>query len=252
MSKSNEQTKLSSELLVWVLIIVVVVWLIEKASWFWANNPDMQQSSGWSAPVLTGYLLFEGWENRTKLYTQWHFWNAAGLAFGIACLFITQIYQAAYGLTVSSMSGLGVGYILVVYSYLIYLYGVSGLKVFGFGFAFLLIVLPLPSVMQSGIIAGLQSFVAKVSVEVLMLAGIPAVVQGSLVHLPTGTVGIDEACSGIRSLQSAVMAILFIGFFDIKTMGFSVRAASDRDGTGRFRKSCQSILLELYRFEPWT
>ena len=52
--------------------------------------------------------------------------------------------------------------------------------------------------------------------DVLNILGIPAQQVGSLIHLPNGTVGIDEACSGIRSLQSAVMATLFIGYLTLK------------------------------------
>jgi exosortase/archaeosortase family protein len=44
----------------------------------------------------------------------------------------------------------------------------------------------------------------------------------SLIHLPNGTVGIDEACSGIRSLQSTVMATLFIGHLTLKRFKLQV------------------------------
>ena len=41
--------------------------------------------------------------------------------------------------------------------------------------------------------------------------GIPAVQHANVIQLPNCTVGVDEACSGIRSLQSSIMAALFIG-----------------------------------------
>jgi exosortase/archaeosortase family protein len=41
----------------------------------------------------------------------------------------------------------------------------------------------------------------------------------SLIHLQNGTVGIDEACSGIRGLKSTVMATLFIGYLTLKIRG---------------------------------
>jgi exosortase len=50
----------------------------------------------------------------------------------------------------------------------------------------------------------------------LNLIGVAAQRVGSLIHLPGGTVGIDEACSGIRSLQSTVMATLFIGHLTLR------------------------------------
>jgi len=62
----------------------------------------------------------------------------------------------------------------------------------------------------------LQSLVARFNVELLNLIGIPAQQIGSLIHLPNGTVGIDEACSGVRSLQSTIMAAIFIGYVSLK------------------------------------
>jgi exosortase/archaeosortase family protein len=44
-----------------------------------------------------------------------------------------------------------------------------------------------------------------------LLVGIPAVREGHVIQLPKTRVGVDEACSGIRSLQSTLMAAMFIG-----------------------------------------
>lgn len=214
MNKSSEQIKRLEEFFLWSPVVVVVVWLIEKASWYWINRPDMQ--FGWVVPVLAGYVLFEVWRDRPEIKTQWRGGILVGLVLGMICLFVTQIYQAAYGLTSTSMSGLGIGYIFVVFSYLAYLYGLWGVRVFGFGFAFLLVSLPLPNSLQAGIIAVLQSFISNITVEFLLLIGIAAELQGSLIHLPKGIVGIDEACSGIRSLQSSAMVSLFIGYLSLR------------------------------------
>ena len=91
-----------------------------------------------------------------------------------------------------------------------------------FPFAFLLIALPVPLVIQTEITTTLQHYVAAVTVEILAIWGIPAELGGNIIYLSTGPVGIDEACSGIRSLQSAMMATLFIGYLSLK--GFWMRS----------------------------
>jgi exosortase len=141
---------------------------------------------------------------------------------GLGMLALTQIYQNAYGLTASSMSGLAVGAFLIVGANLLYVFGRPGLVCFGFSFAFFLIALPIPSVIYAPIVGALQSLVAWIDVNILNLIGIPASQVGSLIHIPAGTVGIDEACSGIRSLQSTVMATLFIGYLTFKSQGLRV------------------------------
>jgi exosortase/archaeosortase family protein len=52
---------------------------------------------------------------------------------------------------------------------------------------------------------------AGVTVEILCLMGVPSAQAGNLVHIETGVIDIDEACSGIRSLQAMVMIALFLG-----------------------------------------
>ena len=80
----------------------------------------------------------------------------------------------------------------------------------------------MPSALYNPIVSGLQSKVAVINVEVLNVIGIPAQQVGSLIHLPNGTVGIDDACSGIRSLQSTVMATLFIGYLTLRNQALQI------------------------------
>jgi exosortase/archaeosortase family protein len=59
---------------------------------------------------------------------------------------------------------------------------------------------------------------ALINVEILTAIGIPAVQLGNVIEVGSGYVGIDEACTGIRSLQATFMVSLFLGEF----YGFSI------------------------------
>jgi exosortase len=52
---------------------------------------------------------------------------------------------------------------------------------------------------------------AQLSVEVLHWLGLEGQARGNLIALPNCMLGIDEACSGIRSLQGTLMLTLFLG-----------------------------------------
>src|ERR1035438_923350 len=54
---------------------------------------------------------------------------------------------------------------------------------------------------------------ALIVIEVLGWLGVPAMAHGNVIEVATGMVGIDEACSGIRSFQSSIMISLFFGEF---------------------------------------
>jgi len=69
---------------------------------------------------------------------------------------------------------------------------------------------PLPPGTYTRLTLGLQLRVSESVVRALDLLGVAAHRQGNIIELAHGTVGIEEACSGVRSLVSCVFAaILF-------------------------------------------
>jgi len=193
---------------------LAMAWLVTKVRWFWNNNPDLQ--FGWIVLLLCGYLFWEAWTARPALDLRPRGWALSLACVGLPLLFLVQIYQVALGPNASSTVGLALGVELAVAANLGLVFGWPGLRQFGMAFGFILIAMPMPSMVQGPVVGGLQSFVAAINTEVLNLIGIPAQQVGSLIHLPNGTVGIDEACSGIRSLQSTIMAAVFIGYVSLK------------------------------------
>jgi exosortase len=198
---------------------LAVAWLVSKAQWYWSHRPDLQ--FGWVVLMLCGYLFWEAWEKRPATAYRWTFSIGALLLFGAGLLFLVQIYQAAFGMKPASLLGLALALFLLVGANVAYVFGRKGVWHFGFAFGFLLIAFPMPSALHNLVVGGLQSKVAVLNVELLNLIGIPARRMGSLIQLPNCTVGVDEACSGIRSLQSALMATLFIGYLSLSR--FSLR-----------------------------
>lgn len=192
-----------------------MAWLVSKAQWFWSHQPELQ--FGWIVLLLSAFLVWEAWEKKPAPSPRWRWWSVVLAAAGLALLFVVQIYQAAFGMTAATLSGTALGVLALVGANLGCLFGWAGVRHFGFGFAFLLIALPLPSIIYENVVSRLQSDVAYLNVEALNLLGIPARRVGSLIQLSNGTVGIDEACSGIRSLQSTIMATLFIGYLSLRS-----------------------------------
>jgi exosortase/archaeosortase family protein len=63
--------------------------------------------------------------------------------------------------------------------------------------------------------------VARVAADTAMLLGTPAHVEGNLIRVSNGLVGVNEACSGIRSLQTSLMIGLLFG--ELKRLSVSGR-----------------------------
>lgn len=82
---------------------------------------------------------------------------------------------------------------------------------FTFPICFFLVAVPWPTFLEAPLIQGLMRANIGVTTELLGVLGVPAVQHGNVIEIATGRVGIDEACSGIRSLQAALMLSLFFG-----------------------------------------
>ena len=204
------QTKLLGRLgLCWL----AMAWLVTETKSYWNNRPDLQ--FGWIVLVLSAYLVWEAWLTRPVVRLQWR-WTALLMAgTGLGFMFLFQIYRMAFGTTPAALYFLAAGVMLMVCANLHYAFGTEGVRRFAFAFGFILVALPLPSVIYFPVVTGLQAKVAAINVGLLNIAGIPAQQIGSLIRLPNGTVGVDEACSGIRSLQATVMATLFVGYLTL-------------------------------------
>jgi len=193
---------------------LALAWLVSKAQWYWVHRPELQ--FGWIVLLLSAFIIWDQWKRLPA--PKWRFgWPVLLFAVPGACLlFVVQIYAAAFGIMPALIMGLSFGVFAICAANIFYVFGWSGIRFFAFPLLFLFIALPLPSAIQNPLVGGLQSAVTSVNVELLNLIGIPAEHVGSLIRLPKGTVGIDEACSGIRSLQSTIMATLFIGYLTLK------------------------------------
>jgi exosortase len=234
-------TRSNQDLILMAPSALALSWLVSKAQWFWNHRPDLK--FGWIVLMLVGFLLWDGWDRRPALQTRLSPASLICALFGLSLLFIVQIYQAAFGLMPASLLGLSVGVLFLISANLLYVFGWAGVRHYGFAFAFILIALPMPTFIYNPIVSGLQHRIANLNVIILNLAGIAARQSGSLIQLPSGTIGIDEACSGIRSLQSTVMATLFIGYLSLKRRSLQVLLLGLGVGLAVFGNIIRSLFL---------
>jgi exosortase len=82
---------------------------------------------------------------------------------------------------------------------------------FAFPICFFLVAVPWPTVVEGPLVQGLMRGNVGVTAELLSAFGVPAVPHGNIIEVATGSVGVDDACSGIRSFQASLMVSLFLG-----------------------------------------
>jgi exosortase len=70
--------------------------------------------------------------------------------------------------------------------------------------------IPWPTLIEQWAVQGLMRTVAAVTAEVCNLIGVPVEGRGNVLRLSSGDlVGVEDACSGVRSLQAGLMAAYF-------------------------------------------
>jgi exosortase len=149
-------------------------------------------SHGYLVPFVIAYLVFRK-QNRLKEI------EALGIFSGLIIL-LTGIVLYLASLFLKSNFTAYLSLPLVILGVLLYLKGKKFTKELLFPLAFLFFMLPLPEFMIIGISFKLKILAAQLATNLGNLIGIKAILSGSTIFYPGGTLLVGDPCSGLRSL----------------------------------------------------
>ena len=218
--ESNSATKVKPSTLQWVLIILPFAWLwfhlIDNLRLQWTTDP--QYNYGLVVPLLTAGLLLRRWQRPAGDFVQGNsFQTSVWITFLV--FFLILFYFPTRLLEEAVPEWRPIGWLLAIETIILTLYGIfllkgrAGLVRYAFPICFFLTAVPWPTLFEQPIIQHLSRINAAMVVNVLSALGVPAIQHGNIIEVSTGLVGINDACSGIRSLQSSLMISLFLGEF---------------------------------------
>jgi exosortase len=198
---------------IWISILTFLfLWadLVRNLGSFWSTNP--QYAYGWTVPALALFLLWECWITRPASAPAGRrgtaFLAAAILAAGLLpvrlVLEATPDWRFAHWALAAEVIGLSLCAVHLAG-------GRSWLLHFAFPIAFIFVAVPWPVRIEQGLIQTLTGWVSALTVGGLNLCSIPAIQHGNLIEISTGMLGVEDACSGVRSFQATLMASLFLG-----------------------------------------
>ena len=194
---------------------LIAAWWVRDLSYQWRSLVEYQY--GWIVLLLTGFLVWERMPGRPK--------DDQPVSLGVGLLVaglgaplvaMGELYRIGVARTPASSMALSLGCALFLVANVLVCAGPRTLRHFLFPLGFFFLAVPIPKIVWNPVVFGLQSLITWLNVETLNLLGIPAVRTGHVIQLPGCRVGVDEACSGIRSLQSSLMAALFVGDLMLK------------------------------------
>jgi exosortase len=209
-STAPPSSRWKNSLMTCLPLAVFVGWWIYSLQFQWRAQEEYR--FGYLVVVLVAFLVWDRWDSRPIRDIPSSLWRAALWSLiGFPLVLVAELYRYALARSPASATALSLGTLCFIRAAILQQWGPQTLRHFRFPILFALIAVPIPGVVWSPVVFGLKGLVTFVNVELLNLLGIPALQQGSVIQLPNCRVGVDEACSGIRSLQSSLMMALFIG-----------------------------------------
>ena len=183
----------------------------------WLHNPDL--SHGLFMPFLFALLIHESRSVGPRRFLPAHPLGAAALALallaGLLALALAGVYAATLTWRHALVEFLLVASLVGFLAAGLLTFGTTRTRLIPFNWPALvalvlwLLSAPIPPGTYSRLTLGLQLWVSENVLRALHLLGIAARREGNVIELATATVGIEEACSGVRSLISCVFAGLF-------------------------------------------
>ena len=163
----------------------------------WAGSDDY--SHGFAVLPIALYFV---WQKRAALAAVDWTGGRGGIYLSIGALLCYVVARRAEMETAASLS-----MVLFLWGGVIFLFGDRVFRLCLFPLLLLFFMIPAPSQLIAALTLPLQLIVTKASVTLASLFGVPIYHEGNVIHLPTGTFEVVQACSGLRS----IMALLTLG-----------------------------------------
>ena len=186
------------------ILAAIVVILYYDILWHLVENwlQDSNYSHAFLVPLFAGYLV---WERRQQWMTKQVSPEFIGIfpIFGAMVLLLVGTLGAELFLS-------RVSFVLLLGGLTLYFAGWPVCKTLFAPWLVLFLMVPLPVIVFNQIAFPLQTLASHLASSVLTIMHVPAVREGNVISLPSITLNVVEACSGIRSLMSlATLALMY-------------------------------------------
>ena len=187
-----------------VALLVALYWDVVPAMvQVWMDDPAY--SHGILIPPLAAYVA---WLQRDEILAARPETDYSGLfltAVGCAALFVGKLGAELF------LSRISLVFILagMIWTF----WGRRRFWASVFPLFLLATMVPIPTIVYNKLAAPLQLFASWVASQTLETFGIAVFRDGNVMHLPEISLGVAEACSGLRSISSLSVLALVIGYF---------------------------------------
>jgi exosortase len=186
-----------------ILIVMLYFRIVEQLILQWWNDPNY--SHGFLIPLFSAFVLWKQRGRLTSIPAKTSWW---GLAIVASALLILIVGNLGAELFLSRSS------LLILFAGLfIYFRGWAQFRVAFFAWGVLFLMIPLPAIIFNAVALPLQFLASRIAGDLLAAVGVPVLRDGNTIQLPSMTLEVVDACSGIRSLVSLLAIAVMYGYF---------------------------------------
>jgi exosortase len=155
---------------------------------------DANYSHGFIVPIFSGYLIWRERGRLRALVPRGTAWGLVVLLGGIGALVLGDLGAENF-LSRSSL-------IVILAGLVLFILGAEAFRLTVVPLCYLFFMVPIPAILLYAVTFPLQQLAAEQAAWVLDGLGVPVLLDGNIIHLSQISLGVTEACSGIRSLVS--------------------------------------------------
>jgi exosortase len=185
------------------LLIVCYAPILYRMCVQWATDENM--GHGFFVPLVAGFIV---WQRRDKLRSIPREPNGWGLF-----LVVFAACEALVATLGAELFTARLAFIVALVGVILYLGGTRWVKALAFPLFLLLFMIPIPAIIYAQLTLRLQTLASELGEVLITAMGIPVLRAGNTLILPSQTLDIAEACSGIRSLLSLGFLSLVYAYF---------------------------------------
>jgi exosortase len=187
------------------LLIICYAPILYRMAVQWATDENM--GHGFLVPVLAGFIA---WRRRDQLLATPRQPNGWGLF-----LVVFAAGEALVATLGAELFTARLAFVIALVGVILYLGGTRWIRILAFPLVLLLFMIPIPAILYAQLTLKLQMLASHLGEILISAMGIPVLRAGNTLQLPSQTLDIAEACSGIRSLMSlAFLSLIYAYFFD--------------------------------------
>lgn len=205
----RSSTALQSRILLWLpclvlagLLVALYGQIIRGLADDWWNDPNA--SHGLLVPPLAAYIA---WQRKHLTLSIPAAPRLGGLWWVVAGSLLLLIGKLGAEFFLGRLS-----IVILLAGFVDTFWGRQRLKSLAFPLLLLATMVPMPVIVYNQLAQPLQLFASAVSTRIAQAVGVSIFQEGNVIQLANTTLGVEEACSGLRSLSALIVMALLLGF----------------------------------------